>query len=320
MRLTTNNILQNHIKCTALLFFSMLVHLHTQAQESAPSPIVSQVAIRLDTITCEAVLAHADVTAEDYNITDSETGITTTSKQQLSYTWLMADSIVYTSKYNEADLPVPLDTCQIKLIVKNQFGSQAEDAITVPSWGVKAAYSISIRERDIPHEVSTPTALSAPVDVEFNNKSRGQYTVSEWVMGTSTRLFDENPVYQFQTPGEYKIALIVTNENSGCSHADSSEVVIVTEADIRFPDAFTPNGDGVNDEFRPAYKSIKKYNLSIYNRWGRRIFSSTDPEKGWDGKNGNTDAAEGVYIYICEAEAYERGVSFTRKGTVTLIR
>lgn len=302
----------------ALILFFMHFATASNAQE-ANLPIVSKASLVIDTITCEEVLAHAIAVAEDYS-TISDDGTSTTHKQALTYSWYMADSLVFESKYSEASLPVPLDSCELKLVVSNEFESQAYDTTSLPSWGVKAEYSFSVRDREIPHEVSMPTALSAPVNVEFTNKSRGGYTVSEWSMGNMTRLFDTNPVYQFQTPGEYRIGLTVTNEFSGCYHSDSTEVIFVTEADIRFPDAFTPNGDGMNDEFRPAYKSIKKYKLSIYNRWGRRIFSTTDPEKGWDGKNGNTEAAEGVYIYICEAEAYERNVSFTRKGTVTLLR
>ncbi|MDO4462555.1 MAG: gliding motility-associated C-terminal domain-containing protein [Bacteroidia bacterium] len=320
MKNTANNILRIYIKGTAFLIVSMLVHISIQAQEASTTPPISKVSIILDALSCEETLTHAEVIAEDFTTTDPNTGLAISQKQKLTYTWLMADSVVYTSNYSEASLPVPLDTCELRLVVKNQFNAEAEDIILLPSWGVEAKYKINTRDRDIPHEVSTPTALSAPVDVEFENLSRGNYTVSEWLMGSLTRLFDENPVYQFQSPGEYRISLIVTNENSGCSHADSSEVIIVTDADIQFPDAFTPNGDGVNDEFRPAYKSIKDYKLTIYNRWGRRVFSSTNPKVGWDGKNGNTDAAEGVYIYICEATAYERGVAFTRKGTVTLIR
>lgn len=315
---TTGYILSLIHKCSALILFSLLLLISSSAQDVS-SPVVSQATIVLDTINCEEVLAHAITIAEDYTIT-SEDNTTTTHKQELLYTWSFADSIVFESRYPEATLPVPVDSTTLKLVVSNKFNSEATDAISLPSWGVRAEYSLSVRDREIPHEVSMPTALSAPVDVEITNKSKGDYTVSEWTMGNLTRLFDKDPVYQFQTPGEYRISLTVTNEFSGCSHSDSTEVVYVTDADIRFPDAFTPNGDGMNDEFRPAYKSIKKYKLSIYNRWGRRIFSTSDPEKGWNGKNGNTEAAEGVYIYICEAEAFERGVSFTRKGTVTLLR
>lgn len=282
-------------------------------------PTVSDAKIYLDSLTCEGTYVHASAISEDYTYTNKD-NISVTEHPKLTYTWLMSDSVVLTTNYSEATLCVPMKDELLKLVVSNQWNSEAVDTVSIPSFGVQAAYKLTVRERNIPHEVTKGDALSAPVDVELNNNSLGNYTVSEWSMGTIARLFDENAVYQFQQPGEYRVALTVTNEFSGCSHTDSTEVIIVTEADIRFPDAFTPNGDGMNDEFRPAYKSIKKYNLSIYNRWGRRVFSSSNPEQGWDGKIGNTNAAEGVYIYICEAEAFERGISFTRKGSVTLIR
>lgn len=302
------------------IIITILIWLCTSAPaQQIAYPLVSEAKIILDSLTCAGTYVHASATSEDYIYTDKDNN-TITESPKLTYTWLMSDSVVLVTNYSEATLCVPVKDELLKLVVNNQWNNEDSDTISIPSWGVQAAYKLTVRERDIPHEVTKGDALSAPVNVEFNNNSLGDYTVSEWAMGSIARLFDKNAVYQFQLPGEYRIALTVTNELSGCSHTDSTEIVTVTEADIRFPDAFTPNGDGMNDEFRPAYKSIKKYNLSIYNRWGRRVFSSSNPEKGWDGKNGNSEAAEGVYIYICEAEAYERGISFTRKGTVTLIR
>ena len=94
----------------------------------------------------------------------------------------------------------------------------------------------------------------------------------------------------------------------------------ITDAFMGFPQVFTPNGDGVNDEFRAAYKSLKHFDLKIFNRWGRRVYHSTDPAKGWNGKEGNAEAAEGVYMYVAEAEGFDKGVKIRRHGSVTLVR
>ncbi len=314
---THYNISVQSIRGIIITFLTLLCTL-ASAQEIA-YPTVSDTKISLDSLTCSGTFVHASAIAKDYIYTDKNNN-TVTEHPKLTYTWLMSDSVVLVTDYSEATLCTPVKNELLKLVVSNQWDNKDSDTISIPSWGVQAAYKLTVRERDVPHEVTKGDALSAPVNVEFENNSLGNYTVSEWSMGSIARLFDENAVYQFQQPGEYRIALTVTNEFSGCSHTDSTEVVMVTEADIRFPDAFTPNGDGMNDELGPAYKSIQKYNVAIYDRRGRRIFSASNPEQGWDGKNGNSEAAEGVYIYICEAEAYERGISFTRKGTVTLIR
>ena len=67
------------------------------------------------------------------------------------------------------------------------------------------------------------------------------------------------------------------------------------------PNVFTPNGDGKNDEFRVLYRSIKEYHIWVYNRWGKLVYESQDPAKGWDGTINNHPAAEGAYFYVIRA-------------------
>ncbi|OYT13009.1 MAG: hypothetical protein B6I19_07330, partial [Bacteroidetes bacterium 4572_114] len=61
----------------------------------------------------------------------------------------------------------------------------------------------------------------------------------------------------------------------------------------------TPNGDGLNDEFKPVqrYDLVRTYHLYIYNRWGQLIFETSDINRGWDGTYKNQPAAQGTYIY-----------------------
>ena len=114
--------------------------------------------------------------------------------------------------------------------------------------------------------------------------------------------------------------LTVTNERSGCSSDADAKNIKVLESSIEFPNVFTPNGDGVNDEFRPTFQSIKKYSIVIYSRWGRKVYESSDLSIGWDGKIGNGKAAEGVYYFVCEADGYLKGEHHRKKGSVTLLR
>ncbi len=90
---------------------------------------------------------------------------------------------------------------------------------------------------------------------------------------------------------------------------------------IYFPGAFTPNGDGLNDFFRPVSKFITRYHLQIYTRWGQMIFESDEVESGWDGIIRGKPAAPDVYSFIAvfESEQYP-GQTKTIKGTFTLVR
>jgi gliding motility-associated-like protein len=86
------------------------------------------------------------------------------------------------------------------------------------------------------------------------------------------------------------------------------------------PNAFTPNRDGRNDLFRASYKGyFEAFQLSIYNRWGQVVYSSSNPDQGWNGRLGGKDIDSGVFVWICTYRFFGRTTS-TQKGTVTLIR
>lgn len=274
----------------------------------------------IDSVTCQGLYARASAEAEPIKYFDFEKNETREQQQVLTYQWSMCDSVVLTTFQPEATLPTPIEDGELRLVVQNQSFAQAVKTDSVESYGVRAAYSAEIRSRSVPNELDGAEFHSAPVEVELKNLSKGQIDVSEWALGGSARLFDRNPVYSFQQSGEYRIALTVTNEATGCQSTDSTTVVKVTDSALEFPDVFTPNGDGVNDEFRPAYKSLKTYKLTIFNRWGRKIYETTDPATGWDGKINSSNAAAGTYFFVAEAEGFDRNVLLRRKGNVTLLR
>ena len=77
--------------------------------------------------------------------------------------------------------------------------------------------------------------------------------------------------------------------------------VAIAESYLAVPNVFTPNGDGQNDEFRVAYRSLAVFHIWVYNRWGKLVYESDDPSKGWDGMIGRRPAAEGAYFYVVRA-------------------
>jgi gliding motility-associated-like protein len=93
------------------------------------------------------------------------------------------------------------------------------------------------------------------------------------------------------------------------------------------PNVFTPNGDQYNDFFTPFPETVggvESINISIFNRWGRVVFETTDPMINWDGKHykSNTECPEGTYFYICDI--YEKTLNGLEQksiqGSVTLLR
>lgn len=111
-----------------------------------------------------------------------------------------------------------------------------------------------------------------------------------------------------------------TNE-FGCINIDSVKVNVTNIFNVLIPNAFSPNNDGVNDEFKIlAYKGLKSLNyFKIYNRWGNLVFESKDFNTGWDGFFKNTIQEIGVYIYVIEGNTYTNA-KYIAKGNFTLIR
>jgi gliding motility-associated-like protein len=120
-------------------------------------------------------------------------------------------------------------------------------------------------------------------------------------------------------PGVYWVQ--ATTQGSNCSSVDS--IWVKRDCYLNIPNAFSPDGDGMNDYFLPREllsSGITSFKMNIYNRWGENIFTTTQIDgRGWDGKYNNQLQPMGAYVYIIE-------VSFnnlTRKvfqGNVTLIR
>ena len=93
---------------------------------------------------------------------------------------------------------------------------------------------------------------------------------------------ETGPSLKVSQAGQYRVEVV---DEKGCIGADSSRVTAKDcEAKIWFPNAFTPNGDGLNDVFRLKFPGrAANYHLEIFNRWGQRVFESRDPSAGWNG-------------------------------------
>ena len=108
-----------------------------------------------------------------------------------------------------------------------------------------------------------------------------------------------------------------------CKSTDAVQI-LWSGTPFYLPNAFTPNGDGLNDTFGPIprYDYVKKYHLSIFNRWGQRIYETTDINKGWDGTYKGSPSQVGAYVYriVYEEFGQQPVESKVVEGTVMLVR
>lgn len=120
------------------------------------------------------------------------------------------------------------------------------------------------------------------------------------------------------SPTEMAFKVVVTGPNA-CSVTDQISIS-VTPAQVTIPNAFSPNGDGTNDRFRPitSNKNIRLTEMKVYSRWGKLMYSGNDIN-GWDGNVGGKPAPVEVYVYNMVFE-FPGGRKEVRSGDVALLR
>jgi gliding motility-associated-like protein len=167
---------------------------------------------------------------------------------------------------------------------------------------------------DLPQNFLADTAsICAGYILQLN--AIGDWTSYKWFDSTTTAYTT------ITSPGIYWLQV---TDSKGCSAIDS---IIVSGKNncilgVYFPNAFTPNYDGKNDVFKPiVYGYLDKFYMVIYNRWGQKIFETSDAAKGWGGTFNRKNQDTNTFVWYAQyhlAGSLEKGKN--AKGTVTLLR
>ncbi len=167
-----------------------------------------------------------------------------------------------------------------------------------------------------------PAIVSFPI-ITFTDQSSPNLNYWFWSFGDGDTLMPntKSPVHTYPpVEATYNVTLIVHNAGM-CFDTIVHQVVIGTEYSFFIPNAFTPDGDGINDTFFGKGKGIIEYELMIFDRWGNFIFYADDIDKGWDGKaNGGAEVAQqDVYVWkVALTDVFKKKHNFI--GTVTIVR
>lgn len=140
----------------------------------------------------------------------------------------------------------------------------------------------------------------------------GNFTSYQWSTGSL------EPVITVNKAGIYSLQV---QNVSGCKGSDTIQIVQKQCLDgVFIPNAFTPNGDGINDIFRAkVYGITLSFQLQIFNRFGELIFTTSDPYKGWDGTFKSVPEDVGAFVYQCSYQLVGGKRTFG-KGTFVLIK
>lgn len=138
----------------------------------------------------------------------------------------------------------------------------------------------------------------------------GNFAVYTWQDGSS-----QNRI-TIKRAGVYSVSV-----SDNCGSATDEIIIKEGICDIYFPTAFSPNNDGLNDLFKIlTINNLTEYHLSVYNRWGQKVFETFDYSEGWNGVyNGQLQSSQ-TFVWYCEFKRQVDSNRTTKKGTVTLIR
>ena len=161
----------------------------------------------------------------------------------------------------------------------------------------------------------TVAELSNPTFTTMNNSTNADSY--EWYVGTNFISSNQNITQTFNTVGQHCITLKAMNK-CGTDTAVACGLV-EKKVNLFIPNAFSPNGDSKNNIFRVlSSEPLSKFELTVWNRWGQRIFGSNDINTGWNGKFKGEPCSTGVYFYTLN---YIIGnESQYQDGDITLIR
>lgn len=177
---------------------------------------------------------------------------------------------------------------------------------------------------------------SAPLKVSFeaNPTEQEGYTYAyEWVIYPADnpeeailRRFEPETEYTFYDSGTFGVQLKITytpDDGSAEPMEEEAEpiLIVISESSLKVPNAFSPNGDGVNDVYHITFQSLVKLEASIFNRWGQRIcrMNLSNIDQGWDGTHGGKDVKDGVYFIVVEAVGSD-GIKYNIRRDINILR
>ena len=219
------------------------------------------------------------------------------------YSWTPSLNVDDTS--SAAPTVSPFITTTYKVVVSNIYSCTDTQEVLVnvfpdPTITMNQPYTIFIGE-------------SAQLFVHAGVGSAYEWTPTDY-------LSDRNIYNPVATPDSSITYMVRITTEGGCIYYDTTIVKVVYETLVMFPNAFTPNHDGMNDKF--GYVVRGPFDLKafqIFDRWGNTIFSSSVLNEGWDGKVSGKDEELGTYVYVLTGRD-GNGKEVNKKGAFLLLR
>ncbi|MDI5897220.1 PKD-like domain-containing protein [Flavobacterium yafengii] len=155
--------------------------------------------------------------------------------------------------------------------------------------------------------------------IQFTNTATGDYINIAWDFGDGSVSNEVNPIHSFIKEGSYVVTQTVTYP-FGCIYTHIITLTADKGYELMSPNGFTPNGDGINETFKPVFVGLKSLQLDVYDTWGELVYSETgETLQGWDGKVKGKESENGNYYYKVKATTFY-GTVVSKDGPFTLIK
>ena len=166
---------------------------------------------------------------------------------------------------------------------------------------------------------------SAPCTILFESYVSDAVAHVEWQMSNDElfenityRSYDADFKYTFLTEGITYVRCIASNDDGSCESYGKVFKVEIGDSDLKIPNVFSPDGDGINDEWKVSYRSLLNFKCWIFDRHGHQVFYTEDPALGWDGRCNGKVVKSGVYYYVITATGAD-GKRYNRNGDINIL-
>lgn len=199
----------------------------------------------------------------------------------------------------------------------------ATNAISAETWADQ-----EVREADNEQggsEDASTLGGSAPAVITFGAAVTDAVVFREWQFSADDRfdiidlrINEDETTRTFEEYGTTYVRFVGGNADGSCEYISPTYQVYIGESRLECPNAFSPNDDGVNDQWKVSYKSLISFECHIYNRWGLEMCSFKDPSQGWDGRYNGKKVPSGVYYYVIQAKGSD-GRNYKKAGDINII-
>ena len=268
----------------------------TEVEEIVLNIVPIEISVDPDTVICKE-------TADRITVTNLN------PEQILSYEWSPITNILSGGDTNSPEIILD-ETTTFTVNITNQFGCEAQEDVTVQVVDLGSLIDVS----------ATPDSILPGGESQLLATLNSNYTY----LWSPSGSLDDNTIYNpLATPNETTTYTVEVVDENGCISVREVTVVvfdpICADPYVFLPNAFSPNGDGENDILYLRANYIEEMDLEIYNRWGQKMFQTTDQSIGWDGNFKGEPVSPDVYAFYLRVKCIN-GEEFFKKGNVTLVR